>query len=91
MSFQIAKVFQMLPVFNEKRVWTDTGQDTSGSDSSALFYPESSSPEGRYTSTSVFSSKQEKLQWDLGGGKVNHSAQYSKTNKSFRLKHDLYI
>lgn len=66
MSFQIAKVFQMLPVFNEKRVWTDTGQDTSGSDSSALFYPESSSPEGRYTSMSVFSSKQEKLQGDLG-------------------------
>lgn len=80
----------MLPVFKEKRVWADAGQDTSGCDSNALFYPVSSSPEGRYTSMSVFSSKQEKLQWDLWK-KVNHSAQYSKINKIFRLKHDLYI
>lgn len=79
----------MLLVFNEKRVRTDAGQDTSGSDSNALFYPVSS-PESRYTSVSVFSSKQQKLQWDWWK-MVNHSAQYSKTNKIFKLKHDFYI
>lgn len=48
----------MLLVFNEKRVRTDTGQDTTGSDSNALFYPDSSAPEVRYTSMWVFSSQQ---------------------------------